>query len=466
MTKLKQIWFPPEFRLPKPEFAKEQIDLLEELLQLIHPTLSQAEQANRDDKAHMASFLVDLGTGIWRIRRKIEGLTRMPKEIRDALYSLESTWMSMSEGGVEIVDHVGAIPPNREAKVVEVRYIQNLAREQVIEAVKPTILLRGEVIQIGEVVVGRPAESASEAEMEIHETITPEDAADEPAEAPPAPDEPPDDAKEKDASAPEEPSPVIDDDPLSDLSDKFEQELQGTLFFADIEGTSAEDAEREPAEVLAVDALASTPIMEEDEKTPEYPANERTAEAPDEGAPYAAEPPAEEPITDQEGASDLEKIAGAASDSTDEPQNTPAYEDDNPDPASPQIQEDREDSSGTSPPLEADAVPIPSPADSKTSAPQKKSARPAKPQIREGIFPPMGPPPKIDVGAFEASGENTSAAREAEPPAEPQAEESLARKPRKTARKPRRSAKNQRADQDPQGDLSGSTETQEADDVG
>ncbi len=164
-TKLKQLWVPKVFRLPEPEFTKDQVDLLEDLIQLIHPTLSMAETASRDDRVQMAHFLVDLGTGIWRIRRKIESLGRMPKEIRDALYSLESTWMSMSEGGVEIVDHIGTIPSRNEAKIVEVRDIPNLAREQVVDAIKPTILLKGEVIQLGEVVMGRPAKNDAPQEM-------------------------------------------------------------------------------------------------------------------------------------------------------------------------------------------------------------------------------------------------------------------------------------------------------------
>jgi hypothetical protein len=149
---------PAEFRLPEPEFTKEQLDLLEELIQLITPTLSKAESVTRDGRLQMANFLVDLGTGIWRIRRKIEGMSRMPKEIRDALYSLESMWMSMSEGGVEIADHIGTIPSMREAKVVEVREIPNLPRQQVIDAIKPTILLKGEVVQLGEVIMGKPAQ--------------------------------------------------------------------------------------------------------------------------------------------------------------------------------------------------------------------------------------------------------------------------------------------------------------------
>ncbi|MDR3321625.1 MAG: hypothetical protein LBS93_04185 [Synergistaceae bacterium] len=163
-TKLKQLCFPAVFRLPEPEFSKEQLDLLEELIQLIQPTLSQAEKAVSDERMGMARFLVDLGTGIWRIRSKIEGLSRMPKEIRDALYSLESTWASMAEGGVEIVDHIGTVPSKDEARIVEIRDMPKLTRDQVVETVKPTITFRGEVIQIGEVVMGRPAAAVADAQ--------------------------------------------------------------------------------------------------------------------------------------------------------------------------------------------------------------------------------------------------------------------------------------------------------------
>jgi hypothetical protein len=148
---------PAEFRLPEPEFTKEQLELLEELIQLITPNLSRGGGFAADERARMAGFLVDLGTGVWRIRRKIDGLSRMPREIRDALYSLESMWMSMSEGGVEIIDHIGAVPSPKEALIVETRDVPGLTREQVIDAVKPTILFHGEVVQRGEVIMGRPA---------------------------------------------------------------------------------------------------------------------------------------------------------------------------------------------------------------------------------------------------------------------------------------------------------------------
>gem|GEM_PF-793529 len=165
-TRVRQWWVPAEFRLSEPEFTRDQLDLLEELIQLIAPNISRAESATRDGRLQMANFLVDLGTGIWRIRRKIEGLSRMPREIRDAMYSLESMWMSMSEGGVEIVDHMGTIPSAREAKIIETRNVPGLAREQVIETIKPTILLRGELVQLGEVIMGKPASPTGVAQIQ------------------------------------------------------------------------------------------------------------------------------------------------------------------------------------------------------------------------------------------------------------------------------------------------------------
>ena len=178
-TKLKQLWFPPAFRLQEPDFTQEQLDVLEELIGLIQPTLSRTETAFRDEKLLMAHFLVDLGTGIWRIRRKVSGMKRMPKELKDAMFSLESTWDSMTEGGVEVIDHIGTIPPGREAKVVEVRDVLGLESEQVIDAIRPTIILKGELIQIGEVIMGRPAVLP-----ELHEELSPTTAGEKSAAAP------------------------------------------------------------------------------------------------------------------------------------------------------------------------------------------------------------------------------------------------------------------------------------------
>jgi hypothetical protein len=473
-TKLKQIWFPPDFRLPVPEFTKEQIDLLEELLQLIHPTLSRAEQTNRDDKVHMANFLVDLGTGIWRIRRKIEGLTRMPKEIRDALYSLESTWMSMSEGGVEIVDHIGTIPNRREANVVEVREIPNLAREQVIETVKPTILLRGEVIQTGEVVIGRPAGKPAQAGLPADaDRADNEDAA-------LTASEPPYEPAEADPGGLPGPVPAAGDS-LSDLTDKLERELQGTLFSMD--GIPAVDAppalpeadidvaDAAPQTVIDVESAAPEPAWDMSEAQPE------TADAPD-------------PVSEAEGSaawlSDSGRELAEPAPQADEHENThdiptiyrgfyptspPEEEAQVPEAA---LQSDVDSGGAADPGL----IPAPEADDTQPERPAKS----AMPKIYSGFFSPIGQPPVIGINAresygaapskaFEASdsGENTEAgtpADEAGISATPQNEETPPGKPKRAARKPRQNTKSQQTIQEPQGNLSGSSETKEADNVG
>ena len=156
-TRWRQMLFPAEFRLPEPDFKEDQLDLLEELIQLIQPNIEEMESDGLDEKLQMARFLIQLATGVWRARRRIEGLKRMPKELKEALFSLESIWASMAEGGISIVDHVGEVPSGSVPRIVEVRLVPGLAREEVVETILPSILLHGEVIQVGEVILGRPA---------------------------------------------------------------------------------------------------------------------------------------------------------------------------------------------------------------------------------------------------------------------------------------------------------------------
>jgi hypothetical protein len=49
-TKLRQIWIPKEFRLPEPEFTKEQLDSLEELIQTAGSKISRAAGVPPDDE--------------------------------------------------------------------------------------------------------------------------------------------------------------------------------------------------------------------------------------------------------------------------------------------------------------------------------------------------------------------------------------------------------------------------------
>jgi hypothetical protein len=49
-AKLGQLWFPREFRLSKPEFDEEQLDMLEDLIRIIRPNPSRPEADDIDEK--------------------------------------------------------------------------------------------------------------------------------------------------------------------------------------------------------------------------------------------------------------------------------------------------------------------------------------------------------------------------------------------------------------------------------
>ncbi|ACZ18498.1 hypothetical protein [Thermanaerovibrio acidaminovorans] len=158
--KLRQLLYPEELRLPEPEFDGDQLDTLEELIQLIQPALISAEDVHRRDKRDLARFLAELGTGVWRVKKKVEAMKRVPKEIKEAIFALESTWESMASQGVQLIDHVGEVPLGMVPKVVQVVQVPGLEREMIVEALRPTIMLKGEVIQVGEVILGRPGGEA------------------------------------------------------------------------------------------------------------------------------------------------------------------------------------------------------------------------------------------------------------------------------------------------------------------
>jgi hypothetical protein len=57
---------------------------------------------------------------------------------------------------------------------MEVRLVPGLDREQIVETLKPTIRLKGEIVQVGEVVLGRPAPEGWKPPVEGPEDSVPE----------------------------------------------------------------------------------------------------------------------------------------------------------------------------------------------------------------------------------------------------------------------------------------------------
>lgn len=108
---------------------------------------------------NQVQFLVDLATGLWRMRQKmIEPKTGRPVEEMRRLYRhFESVWDTLSGAGVEIHGHTGEpFESGMALNVITFQPSAELQRELVLETIKPTVYLKNEMVQMGEVVVGVP----------------------------------------------------------------------------------------------------------------------------------------------------------------------------------------------------------------------------------------------------------------------------------------------------------------------
>jgi len=121
-------------------------------------SLLKSESAN-EDKQKDVNFLIIVATGLWRIRsRMVEPISDKPyDEMQGAFHHLNNLWAAFSQIGLEIKDHTGSVFNQGMAlKVLAFEPTDKLIADQIIETIKPSIYINGELRQMGEVVVGTP----------------------------------------------------------------------------------------------------------------------------------------------------------------------------------------------------------------------------------------------------------------------------------------------------------------------
>ncbi|MBW2559148.1 MAG: hypothetical protein JRD69_10020 [Deltaproteobacteria bacterium] len=104
-------------------------------------------------------FLADVGTSLWRLRQKMlhPGTDRPLEEMRRAYRHLESMWDAFTQANIEIQDHTNELfDSGMSLKAITFQPMAGIAREMVIETIKPSIYFKDKAIQIGEVIVGTP----------------------------------------------------------------------------------------------------------------------------------------------------------------------------------------------------------------------------------------------------------------------------------------------------------------------
>jgi hypothetical protein len=107
-------------------------------------------------------LLAEVVVGLWRARAKMtDAATGKPQpEFRSVYRHVQAVWDLLAGAGVEAQGHDGmAYDPGLSITAVAFRPVPGLAREQVLETLRPTVYLSGRMLAPGEVVVGTPAPS-------------------------------------------------------------------------------------------------------------------------------------------------------------------------------------------------------------------------------------------------------------------------------------------------------------------
>lgn len=108
-------------------------------------------------------FLADVATGLWRIRRNMvdRSAGRLAdahplEEMRKPFRWLVSTWDALQRNGLEIQDHSGDRYVAGQLIKAHFEAAPDLHEDTITDTIMPTVYFNGEVIQMGEVVVGTP----------------------------------------------------------------------------------------------------------------------------------------------------------------------------------------------------------------------------------------------------------------------------------------------------------------------
>lgn len=114
------------------------------------------------DGTDFTPVLVELATGVWRLRGKLA--TNEPGETADSaklMRSLKRQLTSMADAlhdaGVQVQDHTGEpFDAGQSVDMVAYAVSSEVGRETVVETITPTVYINGHIMQRGQIVVAGP----------------------------------------------------------------------------------------------------------------------------------------------------------------------------------------------------------------------------------------------------------------------------------------------------------------------
>jgi hypothetical protein len=150
---------PGAFDIPRVEFPNEE-QLIQRLMELRDTSSdSGAGQFGEVQSELLDRALAVVATNAWKARAKMVDEAGEPREEMKRIFRhVEAMLVALMEVGLKIKDHIGeAFDYGMPLRVITTQPTAGLARETVIETIKPTIYWRQRIIQTGEVVIATPA---------------------------------------------------------------------------------------------------------------------------------------------------------------------------------------------------------------------------------------------------------------------------------------------------------------------
>lgn len=104
-------------------------------------------------------FLVDLAVTLWRLEKSLlhELNGDLPIDKSRSISTLKQLVTRLEEKGLEIIDQTGQFYDEGMAlRVISSEERPDFIRHLIIETVSPTVLINGNLVHAGEVVIGKP----------------------------------------------------------------------------------------------------------------------------------------------------------------------------------------------------------------------------------------------------------------------------------------------------------------------
>jgi hypothetical protein len=153
---LRQLRYPPEFRIYVPDWAPAKRLKFEDVIERLSAPPPAPPASHEEDYARI---VVNLANRLWTFRRQLmpQEMTQPPEEVRRLHRAFERVWNALADAGVNIMDHTNdPFDAGISLVVLAFQPTPGINRETVIETLKPSVYFKNHPLQRGEVIVGTP----------------------------------------------------------------------------------------------------------------------------------------------------------------------------------------------------------------------------------------------------------------------------------------------------------------------